>query len=180
MKGNFQTRENLIEAFWKISSEKGVEKTKVSDIIKLAGYNRSTFYFYFQDINQLIEEVERELFDNIVSIRSLKSFNEISEEVNNIFKKDGEKVSLLLSEKGDPYFTRRLVDYLLSKAKKDFRVPADNLYFNYLLEYHLQGLVSIITLWFRNYENVDFNKLTGLILEIEESIEKIYLKRKLE
>lgn len=40
-------KEKIIEAAVKIFQEKGIEKAKVSDIVKLAGIAQGTFYLYF-------------------------------------------------------------------------------------------------------------------------------------
>jgi len=40
-------KDNIIRAAVKIFSEKGIEKTKISDIVKEAGVAQGTFYLYF-------------------------------------------------------------------------------------------------------------------------------------
>ncbi|MBO0993832.1 TetR family transcriptional regulator [Bacillus sp. SD088] len=40
-------RERIVEAAVEVFQEKGVEKTKISDIVKLAGIAQGTYYLYF-------------------------------------------------------------------------------------------------------------------------------------
>ena len=44
---------------------KPVEKITVSEITRKAGYNRATFYDYFLDVYDLLEQIEEELINHI-------------------------------------------------------------------------------------------------------------------
>ncbi|MCD7750028.1 MAG: TetR/AcrR family transcriptional regulator [Oscillospiraceae bacterium] len=48
-----RTRQRFLEAFWSLVREKPVAKISVSELTKRAGYNRSTFYEYFLDTDEL-------------------------------------------------------------------------------------------------------------------------------
>ena len=49
------TKENIIEAFWKIYAHKPLEKITIQELMDKAGYHRSVFYVYFKDIYDLLE-----------------------------------------------------------------------------------------------------------------------------
>ena len=65
------TRGTLINAFIKLSEKKPVNKISVSEICNVAGYNRSTFYQYFNDTHHLLSCIEDDLLlyikDNVIS-----------------------------------------------------------------------------------------------------------------
>jgi AcrR family transcriptional regulator len=52
------TETALTDAFIEIYLEKDVEKITVGDIIRHAGYNRSTFYTYFRDVRDILDKSE--------------------------------------------------------------------------------------------------------------------------
>lgn len=66
-------REKIIHAALEVFQEKGIEKTKVSDIVKLAGIAQGTFYLYFPSklsvmpaiaevmVKKLLEAVQEEV-----------------------------------------------------------------------------------------------------------------------
>ncbi|MCP1146629.1 TetR/AcrR family transcriptional regulator [Lysinibacillus endophyticus] len=59
------TKSNLASAYWTLYKENGVQKVTVKDITSLAGYNRSTFYEYFKDVQDVcISQVKIEPFIN--------------------------------------------------------------------------------------------------------------------
>ncbi|MBQ9416228.1 MAG: TetR/AcrR family transcriptional regulator [Clostridia bacterium] len=51
------TREAILAAFLKIAEKKPLEKISVRDIVDECGINRNTFYYHFQDIYAVLEEV---------------------------------------------------------------------------------------------------------------------------
>ena len=69
---NKERKENaksiFVEAFWSVAKNKGIAKVKVEDIVKKSGYNRTTFYRYFKDINDLIENAQVSLLDLVTNI----------------------------------------------------------------------------------------------------------------
>ena len=60
-----QTRSNLRQAFWELYAEKPVEKISVREITDRAGYNRATFYLYYHDVYELLDEIESMVLGNI-------------------------------------------------------------------------------------------------------------------
>ena len=52
------TRKNLIDAFWKLYQTKPIERISVREITDIAGYNRGTFYLYFKDVHDVLEQIE--------------------------------------------------------------------------------------------------------------------------
>lgn len=51
------TKKAIIEAFMHLASKKPLEKITVRDIVDDCGINRNTFYYHFQDIFAVLEEV---------------------------------------------------------------------------------------------------------------------------
>lgn len=51
------TKRAIIESFLRIASKKPLDKITVRDIVDDCGVNRNTFYYYFQDIYAVLEEI---------------------------------------------------------------------------------------------------------------------------
>ena len=62
------TKENIIEAFWKIYAHKPLEKITIQELMDKAGYHRSVFYVYFKDIYDLLEQEENDIIDKLNEI----------------------------------------------------------------------------------------------------------------
>lgn len=53
------TKKAIIESFVKLLNERTLDKIKVKDIAEECGINRNTFYYHFEDIHALMEELLR-------------------------------------------------------------------------------------------------------------------------
>lgn len=62
-----RTKRQMKEALVDLLREKEFDKVTVKDIIEKADYNRTTFYNHYQDKYDLVEEIETELLDGLVS-----------------------------------------------------------------------------------------------------------------
>lgn len=51
------TKKAIIDSFVKLLNEKPFDKIAVKDIVEDCGINRNTFYYYYQDIYALLEEI---------------------------------------------------------------------------------------------------------------------------
>ena len=61
------TQKAIKESFIKLLNEKPLNKISVKDIVEECGINRNSFYYHFQDIPTLIEEIITEEADELLS-----------------------------------------------------------------------------------------------------------------
>ena len=55
----------MINAFFKLAKVNPISKIKVKHVTDLANYNRCTFYQYFEDIYDLLDQAENMLIEQI-------------------------------------------------------------------------------------------------------------------
>lgn len=60
------TKKAIIEAFYKLLSEKPLDKITVKEIIEECGVTRNTFYYYYNDVYELFEKELSEAADKII------------------------------------------------------------------------------------------------------------------
>lgn len=60
------TKAAIIKSFSKLLDQKSFEKITVKDIVEDCGVNRKTFYYYFADIYDLLEQVFRQEISEFV------------------------------------------------------------------------------------------------------------------
>ena len=60
------SEEAIGEAFLELLDEKPFNKITVKDIVERCGVNRNTFYYHFQDIPSLLEEILRSRIDLLI------------------------------------------------------------------------------------------------------------------
>ncbi|MBR4090617.1 MAG: TetR/AcrR family transcriptional regulator, partial [Mogibacterium sp.] len=62
------TKKAIQDAFLELLNEKPLGKITVKDISEKCGVNRNTFYYHYQDICMLLEEMCENDFDHIVEM----------------------------------------------------------------------------------------------------------------
>ncbi len=145
-----QTRQKLIEAFWSIYLTKRIEKITVKEITNKAGYNRGTFYEYFQDVFEVLEVIEDLSLPTLDELPPLIEVNSNTPTILNsflaLYQEKYKYYNHLLGDNGDPAFQRKLKNSLkssiiLAMKNKD---KIDLFEIDFMLEYILSGMIGIL------------------------------------
>ncbi len=108
------TREAFVTAFFQLAEIKNINQITIREITNRAGYNRTTFYRYFEDVYALIEYVEDEFIQNAKKILSeQQSENTIGEKgffevVISCFQESKTRITVLMSEQNRAHFLRKI------------------------------------------------------------------------
>ena len=161
------TRQTFIEIFCDIYKTKSVEKITVTELTQKAGYNRATFYEYFFDIYDLLEQIEDELIDligeNIKKTISRENFVNIFIEAFIVMQKDTEYPSILMMSEPSSNFPAKLKNELMPVILSALNISADNIKAVYALDFYLSGAISMIIGWQKNDMELSTNELGSLI-----------------
>lgn len=112
-----ETKQALIQAFWKLYREKRIEKITVGEIAAVAGYNRSTFYEYFYDVPDVLQQIEDGILDEMQF--GIPGDRIPLEDVVALFERNADALSVLLGEHGDFSFFFRV----RGKMRDAFHAP---------------------------------------------------------
>lgn len=161
-----QTRRNLIDAYFTLAG-KG-EAVSVGSITGRAGYNRCTFYRYFKDAADLLEQVETELHDEFRSIvNSGTSMPEMVMAMVGIYQRNGGYLSVLLGPHGDPGFAARVKDLVSPMARDRFSRQEDMESVTALrVEFALAAVLAAVTKWYELGQPISVSELGELMLEL--------------
>ncbi len=179
-----QTRQNLIDVFWELYCEKRIEKITVREITTKAGYNRSTFYEYFNDVYDVLEQIEESLLPNIEDMPPLlPTMGNESVPIDSFIKlysSSSKYYTVLLGDNGDPAFAGKIKNGIKAKLLEQLETSESNMEIDYTLEYMLSAMIGILTYWFKNNENISKEDLVKLMYELmnSEGINKLVMKLK--
>lgn len=180
-----QTRQNLIDAFWELYCEKRIEKITVREITTKAGYNRSTFYEYFNDVYDVLKQIEESLLPNIEEMPPLLPtvYNESVpiDSFIKLYSSSSKYYTVLLGDNGDPAFAGKMKNGIKAKLLEQLEANESTMEIDYTLEYMLSAMIGILTYWFKNNENMSKEDLVKLMYELmnSEGINKLVTKLKL-
>lgn len=74
-----RSRKMIRQAFFEILKEKAFEKITVTDVVKKAEINRSTFYAHYPDVMGVVEEIQEEILDYTQNFMKNVNFNDFYE-----------------------------------------------------------------------------------------------------
>ena len=110
------TKMVLKESFIKLLEIKNITQISIKEICEGADVNRATFYTHYNDQYDFMEQIQDELIENIENHLAVYTKNELPvipvDTVEHIFeyiKENARLCKLLLSERGDLRFQKRVL-----------------------------------------------------------------------
>ncbi|WP_100372255.1 TetR/AcrR family transcriptional regulator [Bacillus sp. FJAT-45037] len=167
-----QTRQNLTDAFWQLYFTKRIEKITIKEITTKAGYNRSTFYEYFTDVYDVLEQLENNLISKLqeMPMQQLSSSGDPFplEALVRLYSDQSQYLAVLLGDHGDPAFQRRIKASIKPVMKEILVVQGakDGFELDYTLEYALSAMIGILSYWFNQENAPSMEDLTALLGEL--------------
>lgn len=165
------TRRNFQDAFWTLYERRSVDKITVKDICNLAGYNRSTFYQYYADVDDVLHKAEDQLLaevsTSVVDLVEQAHQLEWSQAIQAVFALLGQNnkyIAALFGPHGDAAYTHKLVETLKPIWIKYFfqmaqYTPAE---VDLLMEHNIIGLLSMFRKWFLDHNGVSDERIIQL------------------
>ena len=161
------TRENLMEAFWSLYCHKKIDHISIKEITDKAGYHRSTFYEYFVDIYDLLNQLEESLLaylkEKVSNSLVVEQNEDVLQGLANEYESKGKYLSVLLGENGDPYFSKKLKSVMRPVLMETFGMSESDIHTAYIFEFGLSAIMSTITLWYQSNKNLPSNELVVLV-----------------
>jgi len=169
-----QTKQNIIDAFWDLYCEKRIEKITVKEITNRAGYNRGTFYEYFSDVYDVLNDIENSLIPSLSELPPVSTATgSIGAPIDvflTIWEQNAKYYAVLLGDKGDPAFASKLknsIKPIIMKSLED-KPDIDLEDMEYILEYTLSAMIGVMSYWFTKEDASYRDKLFRLIHKLME------------
>lgn len=168
-----KTKKAIREAFVSLLQKYDLNDISVTELAEAADINRKTFYTYYENIHQLVDEIEDEAVsmfaDLMVNGGGAKNFinsEEIFSALTQAIRHDYELCQQLLI--GNNYsFLSKITAALKTKIKisLDFSDMSE-FDVEFMIDYTLAGIISVYQAWFRNGSLVSLDELTEKVSEI--------------
>lgn len=166
------TKMLLQDAFLELLEEKRYEKITITDICGKADVNRSTFYSYYDGVEQLLTEIEDRAFEHLPLNENFSDIITAPENYiatfENYFKyiKDNERLFRVLMIHADSYnFGYRVLKTFLHKYMNS--AAADGRDFSeYAYIYLIHGVLGLVSTWIVKGFSLSPATLAKMVVEI--------------
>lgn len=165
-----KTKQKFVEAFWELVQEKPISKIAVSELTKRAGYNRSTFYEYFLDTNDLLSYVEKKLLEDVKqTIQQSLSENSAAEcpipytPFPVVLAAVNDKIYWLIGPNGDPSFLPKIRKEIRPLIIHHFPMPTDIPNFDYLVCFVNSATLGLLQHWHDQDKNISSEEISTMI-----------------
>lgn len=159
------TKENIKKAFIKLIKDKGFDSLTVSDLAREANINRGTFYLHYLDKYDLLDQLEKDVIEDLEEILLTNSEPEKTDDPIELIpyekilealyyiKEDYHFIEALAGDGGDPNFIQNIENVISemiqskieetdNQLRSEDYLPAD-----YAEKIFLSSVVTIIDLW---------------------------------
>lgn len=164
------TKMVIKNSFAKLLAQKPLAKVTVKEICELSEINRATFYKYYCDPFDLLDNIEQEFLKELEDNVSQYIHKDFKETINFILvsiKAEGELYKILFSENGDPHFPT----HIFSSCYQKFTIINDNKRFQqlkpfeqkWLFYFIAQGCSGILSQWIENEMNEPISEVVAFM-----------------
>lgn len=168
------TRMLMRNSYLRLMREKPAGKINVKEICAGAEVNRSTFYLYYAEPNDILMELEDEAIAKVVSsLQSIGSSGEAPSGAQNYLlsflrdvKKNDELLRTLLAENSDPHFRRKLQSVALQLAATAFDVNMNPTDKDAVYLYIVSGSIELLVNWIKSGYAVSEQDMCSLLYRL--------------
>ena len=162
------TRKTFVDAFCSLYLHTPIEKITVQEIVRRAGYNRSTFYQYFRDVNDLLTYLEDEIIENIrekvdMNFDQIDFADSFICSFSSLHEETEKYVAMLLTNPDSTKFTQRVKTAMMPVLLRHFNISENDEKAVYVLEFYLAGVIAIASHWLAEGRKVPIIEVGRLI-----------------
>lgn len=165
-----RSRKLIRQAFFELLKEKNFEKITVTDIVKKADINRSTFYAHYPDVMGVVDEIQNEILEYCEKTLDKVDFSEFFENPNIVLKdiikileENHELYRLLMHSSMAAKQLEQIKVVLLEKTMKNPVIMErykDSFEFEFQLRFFMGGVIDVFSQWLNNEIDCSLNDLT--------------------
>ena len=170
----FKTKQRIREALFRIIQTKSIDKVTVTEIVKEADINRSTFYFYYEDINDMMSQIQNEIYEKfreeiIIPDTVFSTPEHFRRYVCRFlqFCKDNEEICRFVTNNGcnNDLFTkiRREIEKVIPNSMAVY-AETDSRY--YLTTFAVSGILYSILEWFDNGMKIEPSDMADFLSSV--------------
>ena len=169
-----KTKHAIYKAFVELLNEKDINQITITDVAKRANINRKTFYNYYSDINDVMEEIQNLVVAAFIKNIGTIEFTNMADFLTEIFIKFTETVNhdlefygLLFKTNNRSLLIVKIVDILKKYVQQRIEETEtlDQNRFKVAVDLCIPGIISVYMNWFTNSYDYSIEELSSLLTD---------------
>lgn len=170
-----KTKRAIYNAFVELLSEKEINHITITDISKKADINRKTFYNYYSNTYEVMEEIENLTVDTFIKRLDAIEFTNMTDFLTEIFSQFTEIINSDLDFFSHLFKTNNrsilivkiveaIKEYIRKRIEKEQELDIQK--FNIVADFYIPGILSVYMNWFINNHNIPIEELSHILTDL--------------
>lgn len=175
-----KTKKALKEGLIDLMLEKDLQNITVKELSERADVHRATFYSHYMDVYDLYEQIENTAFEELSSIivsDPTHSYDGIYNVIIDYIYKNSKMCCLFFDKSSNQNFYDRISAFLEERYSEIYLYENNETEiteeWKYLICYHVQGCISIISRWAKANYTFPKEKLTDIIERADTNFDRL-------
>lgn len=178
-----KTKKSLKTALAELLARKSLHNISVKELTEIADIHRGTFYTHYQDIYDLFQQIENEVFEKISEELKFDPAHNYTGFFTFLFdfaEKNTTSFKVLYSTHSDSSFHNRFCSFFEEKltdvclADEDMTAETMPERWKYLIHYSSAGFISLLERWIQSGFEYPKAELVELAKEIDLTLDSLY------
>lgn len=176
-----KTEKQICDTFVALMKEKPYSAIKVAELTRAAAISRSTFYAYFDSIEDVLQEVEDDFLGNLEDekdVRPNRGFSEVAKNFSYV-RDNLDTFETLTGPNGDPYFATRIGNRsmrILNNMANNRGSNLTDIQLTIINEFSRAGKLQVFRWWSAHRNEVSVNEIIDIFDKMERSVQDIITK----
>ena len=179
-----RSRKMIRQAFFELLKEKSFEKITVTDIVKKADVNRSTFYAHYPDVLGVVEEIQEEIVDYTQTFMKNIDFKDgyvnpmpHLQHIVKLVEENNELYRLLMTSAMGAKQLDKLKYILIDRTIETLEVPEgliEKSELEFAIRFFMGGITDVYTQWLNGEIECTLEELNNQLASIIQRSVKMY------
>lgn len=165
-----KTRALLLKGLIQLMEEKDVKDISVKELSDLVDINRGTFYLHYNDIYDMLEKIEDELFQKFNDFldRDLAAGDTLLSpyttllDLFTLLEEHRDLARVMIGSHGDLAFVNRLKGLVEERLRHLFEISHANSNYEYYYPFIVSGCIGVIETWLNHPSPLAPNDIAAL------------------
>ncbi len=169
-----RTKKVLHDALLTLLNEKSINEITVTELTNLADVNRATFYFYYTDLIDMLQQIQNEAYDAFteviqkatIHVSTIEGFTEYAERLFNFCKENEALVRFIINNDVNNRLYTYIRQLMLTNIPNTKEIFGENNPAKYLSNYVITAMIGICIDWMDDGMEIPAHELAKLCANV--------------